>query len=134
MLNKSNSDRTNPNRRNSAFWGFFQAAKSEKLRFYKQNISLFFCYYCYILIKLINRSSSKNRTWRLVNINTAENRKNSDSTLLEQRGIAPAVRRNPTAITQGASRFIQLRGSGKAQNLQNARPSLQVYALPRCLV
>ncbi len=102
MIVFANLDRTYQDRKNSDFMSFFRSLKSEKLRFFKSVFSLFFCFYCLILIKLKNwGSSSKNRTG-LININTGKNRKNSDSLMLEHQGIAPKVRRHPAAITQGA--------------------------------
>jgi hypothetical protein len=79
-MKKSNLDRTYPNRRNSDFRGFFQGTKSEKFRFSAMNFALFLCCYCLILIKLLKGSSSKYRTRQFnINVNSGENRKNSDS-------------------------------------------------------
>ena len=77
----NNSDRTSHNRRNSDYLRFFNLQKSEKFRFLRRVFTLFFCYYCYILINiLIKRSSRKNRTTFNINVNTGENRKKSDFT------------------------------------------------------
>jgi hypothetical protein len=132
-MKKSNLDRTYPNRRNSDFRGFFQGTKSEKFRFSAMNFALFLCCYCLILIKLLKGSSSKYRTRQFnINVNSGENRKKYDFPLLEQREIVPERQRHPGAGSEGTS--IQLRGSGKAQKPQDARPSLRLFALPRPLV
>ena len=79
MQKNHNSDRTYQNRRNSAFKAFFKLLKSEKLRFLSHDFILFFCCYCLILIKLFKGSSSKINRTCLINVNSGENRKNSDS-------------------------------------------------------
>ena len=87
----TNSDRTTPNRRNSAFRYCITVKKSEKFRFLRVTFVLFLCCYCSIFNILIDLSSSskKNRTLFNINVNTGENRKNSDFRIAHVLSINP---------------------------------------------
>ena len=146
-LPKRNSDRTYLNRRNSAFWGFFRPAESEKFRFFKRVFSLFLCCYCSLLIKYLS-SSSNNRTRPFnINVNTGKNRKNSDSPLIEQRGIVPAMRRPQAAIMKGTAirtarlitfnsqeaKLLLYSGAGTRARRKNLKTSLPLVRFLRSL-
>ena len=99
-----NSDRTSHNRNNSDFKHGFNPSKSEKFRLLRRVFTLFLCCYCYIFnILIILSSSSKNRTLFNINVNSGNFRKNSDSPLLLQRGIARVMRRHQAAIMEWAA-------------------------------
>ena len=65
-----NSDRTTPNRRNSAFRYCIAVKKSEKFRFLRVAFTLFLCCYCSIFNILIDISSSSKKIEQIVKLKT----------------------------------------------------------------